>query len=293
MSLKYKVDIDKVGLDSAAKAYGGYLEAYSFYETTFDEWFNEFRTLILSKIGNEYVPVYRMADGEYRFLMGRKYNFNKKPLLRELIAVTAEKLRIKNPNKWKTSWGEEYAPKQVRKLRENLINDIKEISQNGYLACYYNENGLQAFLEYNKYLVPFFNKQDIKFDRTNYIPFHFVCGLLVCPGWEEFYLNRHILIVSGTDDSSEEKIKTTILNLGAKKLSFLRISKTASMQEKINLSKIKSDVDLCFVSAGIGSANIIKQLQLLNTVTLDIGGYINCFINKNASQHGGIFKLPS
>ena len=184
MSLKYKVDIDKVGIKSAAKAYGGYLQAYSFYETNFDDWFNEFRTLVLSKIGKEYFPVYRMADGEYRFLMGRKYNFNKKPLWRELIAVTAEKLHIKNPNKWKTSWGEQYDSNQVNKLRQNLIGHIKEITTLGYLACYYNDNGLKAFVEYNKFIIPFFKKKRIKFDASNYIPFHFVCGLLIKPGYK-------------------------------------------------------------------------------------------------------------
>ena len=110
--------------------------------------------------------------------------------------------------------------------------------------------------------------------------------------WEEFYKNRHILIVSGTDDKSEAKIKTTILQLGAKKVSFLRISRTSSMKEKIDLSKYSSNIDLCFVAAGIGAANIICQLKTLNTVVLDIGGYINCFMDSKTSLHGGIFKLP-
>ena len=45
-------------------------------------------------------------------------------------------------------------------------------------------------------------------------------------------------------------------------------------------------------SPGIGSANIISQLEPLNTLTIDIGGFINCYIDYNKSQHGGIFKFP-
>ncbi|AUS05839.1 hypothetical protein [Pseudotamlana carrageenivorans] len=292
MSLKYKVNINHVGLESADKAYGGFLDAYSFKDTHFNIWFEEYKKLILSKMGKEYFPIYRMADGEYRFLMGRKYNFYKKPLWKELIAVTAEKLRIKNPDKWKTSWGEEYAPEKVKQLRQDLIENIKYISQKGQLACYFNENGLNAFVEYNKYLTSFFAKHNITFNSSNYIPFHFVCGLLVRPGWEAFYKNRTILVVTGSDDNSEPKIKNTLLKLGVNEVLFLRISKKASMEEIINLDTLNKPIDLCLVAAGIGSAHILKQLEPLNTVVLDIGGYINCYIDNNSSQHGGIFKLP-
>lgn len=291
--LPYKVNLDKVGLESANKAYGGSLDAYSFFDTTFEEWFNNFRELLISKMGKEYFPIYRMADGEFRFAMGRKYNWYKKPLYREVLAVTAEKLRIKNPDKWKTSWGEEYSPEKVKSLRKQLLTNIKYISTKGMLACYYNTNGLHAFEEYNNHLLPFFEKNEITFNKDNYIPFHFVCGILVKEGWQSFFKERHILIVTGSDRESEQKIEKTILTLGANKVSFLPISKTASMEEVLNLDDYKElKIDIIFVAAGIGSANILRQLESLQTVTLDIGGYMNCFKDNSASQHGGIFKLP-
>lgn len=291
--LPYKVNLDKVGLESADKAYGGYLDAFSFYETTYESWFKIFREKILSKMGKEYLPVYRMADGEYRFVMGRKYNWYKKPLWQEIIAVSAEKLKLKNPNKWKTSWGEEYLPQKVKHLRKKLIKDVSYISKVGMLACYYNSNGLHAFEEYNNYLLPFFEKNNIIFNKENYIPFHFVCSILVKDNWQDFFNDKNILIVTGSDNESEQKIKKTIEQFGAKKVNFLRISKTSSMEENLDLDRyINLHIDLILVAAGIGSANILRQLEPLQTVTLDIGGYMNCFINPSASQHGGIFKLP-
>ncbi|KXX72547.1 hypothetical protein [Flammeovirga sp. SJP92] len=289
---RHLVNIDQVGLKSADSAYGGYLNAYSFEEKIFDEWINDFKNLLLSKINTEYFPIYRMADGEFRFLMGRKLNLHKKPLIKELLAITAEKLYIRNPNKWKTSWGEEYSPDVVSNLRKKLIEDIRYISKKGILACYYNENGLNAFTEYNKYLEPFFLKNNIPFNNDNYYPFHFVCSVLIKNNYQDFYRNKNILIATGSDDDSEEKIKSNILQLGAKSVSFIRISKTKSMQEKIDLSEIKINIDICFVAAGIGSASILKQLEPLRTLTIDIGGFINCFIDKTSSQHGGIFSHP-
>lgn len=290
--MPYLVSLDDVGLESANKAYGGFLNAYSFKDITFEKWFDDFRNLILSKIGVEYFPIYRMADGEYRFLMGRKFNIHKKPLYREVLAILAEKLRLKNPDKWKTSWGEEYSALKMSDLRIKLIEDIENISKNGMLGCYLNENGLNAFTEYNPFIFNFFKEYRISFNQKNYIPFHFICGLLVLKGWEEFYIDRNILIITGSDDRMEAEIAKTIKELGAKSVSFIRISKTSSMEETINLESIHMDADIVFVAAGIGSANILNQLKPLKTLVIDIGGFMNCFVNKESTQHGGIFKLP-
>ncbi len=290
--MKYRVDLNFIGVGNSAIAYGGKLEAWSFINVEGEEWFSDFRQHILSSMGKKYLPVYRMADGEYRFLMGRKYNLHKKPLWKEILAVTAEKLRIKNPDKWKTSWGEEYKPKETRQLRKKLSEQIREISEEGFLSCYINDNGLNAFIEFNKHIESYFIFNKIKFTKDNYIPFHFTVGLLTNDGWEEFYLNRNLLVVSGTNDLKEQLIKTNILNLGAKSVNFLRISETESMKEQLDLTTVNIRPDLCLVAAGIGSANILTQLAPLNTVALDIGGYINCFIDIKSSQHGGVFKYP-
>lgn len=290
--MKYRVDIDFIGLGGASKAYGGKLEAWSFFKITGKEWFRDFRQNILNNIGKQFLPVYRMADGEFRFLMGRKYNFHRKPIYKELIAVTAEKVGLINSNKWKTSWGEEYSPYEKKRLSIKLLNDIKYISETGYLACYINDNGLNAFTEYNKHAPTFLSKNNITFDEKNYIPFHFVVGLLINNEWKDLYENKNILVVYGGDDESESKIEKTLLGFGSNSIEFLRISKTSSMKDKIDLSDVNSAIDICFVAGGIGSANILRQLEPLNTVVLDIGGYINCFIDPQASQHGGIFKLP-
>jgi len=293
MKKLFKVNLNDVGLEGADNAYGGYLDAFSFKDTDFESWIAGFKTEVLENMGQNYFPVYRMADGEYRFMMGRVYNFYKKPLWREIVAVTAEKLRIKNPDKWKTSWGEEYKPERIKVLRKQLIRDVAYISRKGRLACYWNRNGLKAFEEYNNKLLPYFKENNIVLDSVNYIPFHFVCGILVRSGWEDFFKEKHILIVTGGDEVSEAEIKQTLVKMGVAKVSFYRISKTSSLEERLNLEMfLEERIDMCLVAAGIGSANILRQLEPLQTVVLDIGGYMNCFTNSDASQHGGIFKLP-
>ncbi|RLA51977.1 MAG: hypothetical protein DRR42_08860 [Gammaproteobacteria bacterium] len=293
LGMNYRVSLDFVGSGNASKAYGGSLDAWSFMDITPEAWFSSFRRSALDSIGKKYFPVYRMADGEFRFLMGRKYNFHRRPLLRELVAVSAEKLRIRNPDNWATSWGETYTPEEVRGLRASLVSNIRYIANKGYLACYINDNGLYAFTEYNRHIQPYFSAQKVAFNKDNYIPFHFVCALLTNAGWQDFYEDRNILVVSGTDDESEVLITKRLSSMGARDVEFLRISKTSSMKDHINLDGLKNRPDVCLVAAGIGSANILRQLEPLQTLVLDIGGYISCYVNPELRQHGGVFGLPS
>ena len=125
-----------------------------------------------------------MADGEYRFLMGRRFNPARRPWLKELGAIAAERLKIKNPDNWTTSWGEKYPPKKTRELRAELIGNIGYLSRRGYLACYVNDNGLNAFTEYNDVLPGFFEKHGISFGPDSYVPFHFAPSLFIAPGWQ-------------------------------------------------------------------------------------------------------------
>ena len=291
-SLNYRVDLDFIGLSSAARAYGGQLDAWSFVEVEGPAWLAEFRHRVLSCVNRRYLPIYRMADGEYRFLLGRKYNLHRRPLIKELVAVTAEKLRITHPDRWQTSWGEQYSPEEMGEHRRRLISNVRGIAEEGYLACYINDNGLHAFAEYNRHVAPLFRKYHIRFHESNYVPFHFVVGLLVKDGWQEFYEDRSLLVVSGTDDAAEARIRESLFRLGARTVQFLRVSKTSSLRDRLDLRSVTHPVDLALVAAGIGSANVIPQLKPLGTVVMDIGGYINCYINPASEQHGGIFRLP-
>ena len=48
------------------------------------------------------------------------------------------------------------------------------------------------------------------------------------------------------------------------------------MYDTINLSLVKQPVDLILVGGGIGASNILRQLEPLNTVAIDVGYVIEC-----------------
>lgn len=292
-SMKYRVDLDFIGLGDAGTAYGGYLRAWSFRDIDGREWFEDFRQDALSAIGNRYLPVYRMADGEYRFMFGRRVNWSRKNLARELLAVGAETLRIKNPDRWKTSWGETYAPAETRHLRAELMTHVRDLSERGYLACYINDNGLDAFVEYNRVLEDLLARHDIRLHAGNYIPFHFAPSLLVSAGWRDFLQGRKILIVTGLTTEKQGQIENTLTAYGAGAVRFLPISSNSSLTDRLDLSEVDDDVEIALVAAGIGSANILRQLEPLQTLCIDIGGLMNCFQDPKARQHGGVLGLSA
>lgn len=290
--MDHRVDIDFIGLGQAGAAYGGYLRAWSFFETDGLGWFEAFRADALSAVGQRYLPIYRMADGEYRFLMGRRFNPARRPVWKEVVAISAEQLRIRNPDHWKTSWGEEYPPEETRRLRAELIGHIRHLSQHGYLACYLNDNAMRAFTEYNTVLQRFLARHGIRFDAKTYVPFHFAPSLFISSSWQDFICGRRILVVTGLTSEKQRKIHETLGRMGAVRVEFLPISATSSMRDRLNLSAVNETPDLCLVAAGIGSANVLRQLQPLNRLAVDIGGLMNCFAEPASRQHGGVIGLP-
>ena len=292
-SMKHRVDLDFIGLGNAGAAYGGHLHAWSFRDTDGRAWFDQFRQDTLSAIRSRYLPIYRMADGEYRFMFGRRVNWSRKNIARELLAVGAEQLRIKNPDRWKTSWGETYAPAETRRLRAELMSHVRDLSERGYLACYINDNGLDAFVEYNRVLEELLARHDIRLHDGNYIPFHFAPSLLVSPGWKDFLQGRKILIVTGLTPEKQARIEDTLTAYGARAVRFLPISSSSSLTDRLDLSGVDDDIEIALVAAGIGSANILRQLAPLQTLCLDIGGLMNCFQTPEARQHGGVLGLPA
>ena len=66
------------------KDYGKYLVAFHHEKINPVKWFNEFCSLLEDSIGKNYLPIYRMADGEYNFLFGLGLNLRNQKKSRAL-----------------------------------------------------------------------------------------------------------------------------------------------------------------------------------------------------------------
>lgn len=292
LEMKHRVDIDFIGNGNAGAVYGGYLRAWSFEDVEGPAWFRSFRDTALQSIGTRHFPVYRMADGEFRFLLGRMYNLSTRPLLRHLLGVTAEKLRIRDPDNFKNGWNEGYPPEDMPGLRVKLIEDIRYVLETGFLAPYLNDNGLNAFVEHNRAFLRLCAVHGLSLRQDNTVPFHFAAALLINSGWQDFVQGRSILVVTSHDERKAERISASLKRLGAAKVSFLQISATTSMTDVVDLSAISETIDLSLLAAGIGAANILRQLEPIGTLAVDIGSTMHCFVDPTARPHAGVLALP-
>ncbi len=293
--MKYRVPIDFVGnIESPGTlaVYGGKLDAWSFEKIDGYEWFSSFRNNVINSMNRNYLPVYRLADGEFRFLLGRKFRYHRPDRVRELFGYIVEKMGLSILlNMQRTSWGEFYKRKDIRTLKQTFWANLSSLLNTGYLAPFINDNANNYFCEYNKPFCKFAKRELPSFSQKNYIPFHFVNHLIVGEGWNEIFYKRRILIVTSFTEEKKNNIEQNILRMGADQVTFRSISATHAMMDKVDTDGLQGTIDLCFVAAGIGALNILCQLESLKTAVIDIGGLMECFNDPRKTSHA-IFKLP-
>ena len=283
----YLIDIYGLKNRDVNIVYGGQLDAYSFFETTCEKWFEEFANEILSAVSKKYYPVYRLADGELRFLFGFKINWRSRPVKSILTYIKYE--IFKRP--WKTSWGEKYNKDELKELKNVLQKCISEISTEGKLAVYWNENGLNAFTEYSSKMQALFSSINIMLNSKNYVPFHFVQALLVRRA-KELIINKNVLFVSGIDENEFSGLERNIKSFGAGSVSLYRCSATSALTEDYAKVLPTAHPDIVFVAAGIGAAKVLSGLHHLNCPVLDIGSYIHVLSGRLTEAHDGFFIYP-
>jgi len=287
---QYRIPLREIAGGRLVPMFKGRFDAWAFRSTTERAWLHSFRERVVDSIGRRYLPVYRIADGEFRYLLGRRVRWQSEHPIRDGLGVAAERLGLIHRTN-ATSWGEEYSPSLRIALRRTLTDRIRSIAQSGYLATLLSDNGVSLAHEYRAPFCKYMAYHDLCFGSNNYVPFHFVCELLSSPGWEELLEGRRVLIVTSLEGKNTALIAGNLTAMGVRDIQFVNVSANHSMLDNVNLSTVRMPVDLCLVSAGVGSANVLVQLKALETTALDIGGYLYCFENKAFVAHG-VFRSP-
>lgn len=281
--------------ESIIETYGGDLIAYSWTDTDAHTLFAKFKKKVVDSIGKYYLPVYRMADGEFHFLLGNVYNINHPKRIRYFAYFIKSKLKeLFFGSHIVTSWGEKYDGTEVKKLKLKYINDINELLNRGILCPYLYDNPKNIYVHYNRKFFKYLNNIKPLINEQNIYPFHFPMLALSNQGWKVFIENRKILIISGNLENRKLEIKSTLIALGATQVGFYEISKTKSLKDQVLRDKIKdsSTYEVALVAAGIGALNIISQMTWFKGPVIDIGGFINVFTNYSYIYHGGAVKFP-
>lgn len=250
---------------------------------------------IIQSIGKRYLPIYRMGDGEFNLLklyfklpcktIIKKVKSNLKTLLikRNFYGTVIktnhfkELVNLFSYRYVRTCTGETIYQSDFYAIKERLIRDMKKISNNGYIAPNFNLKGSYANDLYPVF--KWFRTYNVPLNAETYFPCYMVYALLNSKYAEQIYSRKNILIITNLNSEREFKIKNTLNKYGAKSVQFYQISAYRAMFDTIDLSKIKAKIDLVLVGAGIGSINILTQLEPLKTVCIDAGFVIETFVD--------------
>ena len=276
----------------------------SLTDTPFQLQYDDFKERIFNSIGKTFLPVYRMADGEFKFCLEYLENHKtcgltkKLKLVRDLIKprkmynrnlVMFKKEILSNifsRNYFMVAHGENYDYKELGMIKEKYISNLINIVEQGILAIHFmEETASKGYMDYFVPMCEWYEKNEIFLSESNYISFYLVYALLCGKDSLELFRNSKVLIITSNSNEKFSKLDKVLRSeYKVKNVSFYEISPTKSLLEKINLEKIDNEADLVLIGAGIGSSNILVQLNSLKTVCIDAGIVLEVLINKKLGK---------
>ena len=242
-----------------------------------EQWFDEFVDRLINASGRKFLPVCRMSDGEFLFLLGEQ------PLDIRLSFV--QKLRQKLSRfKWQLLLGGglaphtvghyhsgEYTAEEWSKARMEYPQMMRKISQKGIIAWHLNYTNVPFQERYFPALAVWLQENDIVLSDDNYYPFYFVYALFAGPRRGELLKDRRVLVVNGAQGEHRRKIIEGLMREGVSEVFWCSISLKRSLYDSVDMCSFVGKVDLALVGAGIGKANILLQMEPLNVPCIDAG----------------------
>lgn len=281
----------------------GYLKAVpenkisqlDFIERSSLVWYQEYLSEIMSSMGKRFLPIYRMADGEFIFCVGPypdhlDADSSLRGRIRHVINTVRYWIKRNAGSSMETCWGESYSGKDLKKLRQHFIKSIKEVAQSGKLAIHFTRSPEQFSEQYFRPVCDWLKNEKIPLSIGNYLPFYFVYALLCGPDGKRLMQGKNVLIVTSADEEKKSRICSGLIAMGVGNVQFLTISSNNALIDLVDLSGLDRKIDLALIGAGIGSVNILAQLKPLNTVCIDAGVCIEIFADAKNRQR--IFTIP-
>jgi hypothetical protein len=245
--------------------------------TPLEQRYENFAEELLNAVGERYLPVYRMADGEFAFVLGKR---PARASGRTVRAWLAEKTVGFRPQALRTCWGEDY-PRHIRKAAlRRMEQALRIVTESGYVALYFALRPDRWSEEYHDPVLHWFAENRIALNEGNAIPFYLVYALLNGRYRSRLLAGRAVLVVTSlATPSRRARIESGLRAEGVASVQFIEISPNASMLDHIELSQVHGNVDLALVAAGIGSVNVLAQLQPLGVPVIDCGIALECYVD--------------
>jgi hypothetical protein len=268
--------MDIPGFAENPKWYGG-LGFRSRISEPMDAQYERFRNRVIAAIGREYLPVYRMADGEFGFMAGQRKLMRDRASVRRHF-INQVRIRIRGGSH-RTCWGEEYTAAEMERGNRIFLSSLTRVADRGVIAAYFAVRGDGWGEAYFEPVCDWLDANHIALNDDNYVPFYFVYAMLNDPRRSELYGGRRVLVVTHLTAERRSALERALLAEGATSVAFIPVSANKSLLDSIDPSTVTEAVDLALVAAGIGSVSILAQLESLAIPCIDCGISLECLLD--------------
>lgn len=249
------------------------------------EWYHSFEARVLASVGKDYLPIVRLADGEFSFLFGEIRANPRWPLWKRLrhnwLQYYRRTLRGQNFQfrTRKTVSSANYTQEEWRQARVKYSEDLKWISERGLLAPQLAFLGRPSMEQFQAQFRDWVMAVGIEPGLSNICQFYFVYALLLREEKPAILAGKRVLVVHGAEGGRAEKIKSALLEQGASKVGWLGISNDRSLFDKLDVEPHVGKYDLVVVGAGVGKPGVIRQLEPLSIPVIDVGYVFEIWID--------------
>lgn len=251
-----------------------------------EEQFERFLQRIEGAIGREHLPVCRMSDGEYRFLLGDQPPDIRLPLslrLRTQVGRLRAGRTFSASTRPDVSSGE-YSAEEWRSSRRRYTELLRTMAGDGILALHLSYGRVPFQEHYFPALRRWLDESGISLTRENCHPFYFVYAALTGPAAERLIRGRRVLLVNSSTGAKRGAIEAAMERQGAKAIRWIGTSARRSLYDRIDTEGLCREVDIAFVGAGVGKPNVLNQLRPLRVPCLDAGFVFEVWADPRAAK---------
>jgi hypothetical protein len=260
------------------------LRAYAFERMDGRTWYTEFARRVLSaQSERSFLPIYRMGDGEYSFALGGRPS-ERLPLWklppRQLLKRLRDRLggRDGYHRSGSAEYGfEEYSAIESEQIKDAFTICLRQVASKGALLLGLHDRPI--YQAYIPAILDWFDANEICVHRHNYYHVYAMYSLMHGPDRFALLKDRRVLVVTGLSPEKQQGIEAGLLRVGAADVQFLPVSLNKAMLDVLDLSSVRVPVDVALVGAGVGSVNVLVQLEPLKTPCLDVGFALSTLVN--------------
>ncbi len=280
--LRYSIDFRVPGFDRSCPSFSRCL-APSPIDSRM--WYYGFVERVREACGARFLPICRLSDGEFRFLLGPQLPSARLGALRWTgVAFTRFARALVY---WRREFrassavgvcSGRYTATEILNARKTYSHALTNILADGLLAPHLSYCDLPFQEEYFPAFGRWLTENRVFLTLQNYIPFYFVYAAVLDGIVKSCFENRRIMVVTSLSRQRAAAINRELLSAyGAKSVDFVGISKDRSLFD--NVQQISTKAEICLVAAGVGKPMIISQLRWFRGPVIDVGFALNVIEN--------------